>query len=125
MKKQLNETERPILACLWENSPRSMAEIWHAVEAETGWSKSTVNTLLGRMVKKGLLLVTMGRRGKEYAPAFGREAAAYYETSSLLDRVYQGSVGMMLTTLVENEALTREDIAELYAILQKAEEAAK
>ena len=43
----LNSSERTILECLWENSPRTMIEIWHALEAKTGWTKSTANTLIG------------------------------------------------------------------------------
>ena len=42
------------------------------------------------------------------------------ETRSLIERVYQGSVGMMMSTLIRNHNLTDEDIRELYEILGEA-----
>ena len=118
----LNSSERTILECLWENSPRTMIEIWHALEAKTGWTKSTANTLTGRMAGKGSFMVEEGRKAKLYSPAILREEAAVAETQSLLRRAYNGSLSLMLSTLVKSEALSREDISELQKILEKAEE---
>jgi BlaI family penicillinase repressor len=83
-----------IIECLWRESPRTIVGIWHALEDETGWSKSTVNTLLGRMAEKGLVRYEEGHRAREYYPCVAREAAAAAETRSLLERVYRGSVGL-------------------------------
>ena len=51
-----------------------------------------------------------------------REQAALQETESLLHRVYRGSVGMMVNTLADGRGLSREDIADLTAILERARE---
>ena len=51
--------------------------------------------------------------------------AAAAETDSLLERAFQGSVGLLLSSLVDRSSLTRADIDELYAILDKAEEESK
>ena len=118
----LQESERRIMECLWDSGPMGVVPIWHALEESTGWSKSTVNTLVSRMVDKGLIAYREGRRAKEYYPCFGREEVALGETKSLLDKVYMGSVGLMISTLVDNKQLTKEDISQLYDILRKAEE---
>ena len=83
-------------------------------------SKSTVNTLLGRMVDKGILYYEEGGKARQYYPAVRREDAAMAETESLLQRVYQGSVSMMMSTLVKENALSDAEIEELYEILRKA-----
>ena len=44
------------------------------------------------------------------------------ETRSFLDKVYRGSVGLMVSALAEDKALSRAEIDELYEILRKAEE---
>ena len=49
-----------------------------------------------------------------------REDAAAAETESFLSRVYGGSLGLMVSNLVESRQLTAADIAELSAILEKA-----
>jgi BlaI family penicillinase repressor len=100
-------------------------EIVRAVGAETGWAKSTVTTMVSRMEAKGLVYYRDGGKAKAYYPSFNREDAAMKETQSLLRRVYRGSVGLMLNTLVEKKNLSKAEIDELYAILQKAEENAQ
>lgn len=49
----LNNSEWTIMEKLWEQ-PYTMMQLYHILEEETGWSKSTVVTMLGRMVDKGL-----------------------------------------------------------------------
>ena len=97
-------------------------QLFHALEEEPGWSKSTVSTLLGRMTDKGILTVQEGGKARLYYPGVDREDAALAETESLLERVYQGSVSMMMSTLVRQKALDREEVEELYGILQGLEE---
>ena len=116
----LQQSEWYIMEKLWEESPRTIVQLYHALEVEPGWSKSTVNTLLGRMVDKGIITYKEGEKAKQYYPCIKREDAAHAETESLLKRVYQGSVSMMMSNLVKKNALSEEEIEELYEILRKA-----
>lgn len=116
----LQQSEWYIMEKLWELSPRTIVQLYHALKEEPGWSKSTVNTLLGRMVDKGIIYFEEGVKARQYYPAVRREDAAMAETENLLKRVYQGSVSMMMSTLVKRQALSDEEIDELYEILRKA-----
>jgi len=116
----LQQSEWYIMEKLWEESPRTIVQLYHALEVEPGWSKSTVNTLLGRMVDKGIIYYEDGGKARQYYPKVRREDAAHAETESLLKRVYQGSVSLMMSTLVKKNALSDEEIDELYEILRKA-----
>ena len=49
-----------------------------------------------------------------------RDEAAITETESLLERVYKGSVSMMMSTLIRNNNLSEADMEELYQILGEA-----
>ena len=91
-----------------------------ALGPDTGWSKSTIVTMVGRLEAKGAVAHTEGARARQYAPAIPRERAALEETESLLRRVYRGSVGMMVNTLASGRGLSDQDIAELSAVLEKA-----
>ena len=116
----LQQSEWYIMEKLWEVCPRTLVQLYHALKEEPGWSKSTVNTLLGRMVDKGIIYYEEGIKAKHYYPAIQREDAALAETESLLQRVYQGSVSMMMNTLVKQNALSDEEIEELYEVFRKA-----
>ena len=47
------------------------------------------------------------------------------ETRDFLKRIYDGSIGMMMSALVRQDSLSDEDIKELQAILKAAEEKSK
>ena len=121
----LTNSEWYVLDCLWERSPMTVMELVSALHEKVGWAKSTTITTLRRMEDKGLLHCQVEGRARYYAPAVARQSAARRETRSFLDRVYQGSVGLMLSSLVRDEALSREEIDQLYEILRQAEEGTK
>lgn len=124
MRKEWNltEAEWKLMELLWARAPQTLMQLVHAQKADTSWAKSTVSTLLRRMVEKGAVYYEEGEKAKQYFPAVKREEIAPKETETFLRRMYGGSVGMMLSALVRQEALTAEEIAELKAILEKAEE---
>ena len=74
------------------------------------------------MEDKGLVLCAVEGRTKHYTPAVRRDNAVRGETRSFLDKVYRGSVGLMMSALAEDQALSKAEIDELYEILRKAEE---
>lgn len=115
----LQQSERYIMEKLWEESPRTIMQLYHSLEEEPGWSKSTVNTLLGRMLDKGIVYYEEGGKARQYYPAVTREDADIAETKNLLQRVYQGSIGMMMNTMIKKNALSHTEIEELYQILRK------
>lgn len=115
----LQQSDRYIMEKLWEESPRTIMQIYHELKEEQGWSKSTVNTLLNRMVEKGIIYYEEGGKARQYYPAIKREDAAVAETENLLQRVYRGSISMMMNTMLKEGAFSQKEIEELYEILRK------
>ncbi len=118
---KLNASEWNVLNCLWENHPRTVMQLVADLEESVGWAKSTTITTLRRMEEKGLLRVEQVGRGKSYTPAVGREQAVTAETHSFLDRVYQGSVGLMMSAMAKRQELSADEVAELRSILDQIE----
>ena len=118
----LTNSEWYVLDCLWERSPMTVMELVAALGDRLGWAKSTTITTLRRMEDKGLVRCTVEGRGKHYVPAVQRDRAVRGETRSFLDKVYQGSVGLMVSALAQDKALSKAEIDELYEILRRAEE---
>lgn len=119
---KLNASEWNVLNCLWENHPRTVMQLVADLEESVGWAKSTTITTLRRMEEKGLVRVEQAGRGKAYSPAVEREQAVTAETHSFLDRVYQGSVGLMMSAMAKRQELSPNEVAELRAILDQIEE---
>lgn len=118
----LTNSEWYVLDCLWERSPMTVMELVAALGDRLGWAKSTTITTLRRMEDKGLVLCSVEGRTRHYAPAVRRDQAARRETRSFLDKVYQGSVGLMVSAMTQDKALSKAEIDELYEILRRAEE---
>lgn len=106
---------------LWENGYMTIMQLFHALEVDPGWSKSTVNTMLKRMMDKEIISYHEGEKARLYYPLISRDEAALAETESLLDKIYDGSVSMMMSTLVKKKKISREEIDELYDILKELE----
>lgn len=123
MDKQtlLTQSEWKLMELLWQ-SPHTLMELVAELGQTMLWTKSTVATMVRRMEAKGLIRYETVDRTKHFLPCITREEASLKETHSLLNRAYQGSIGLMVSSLIQQGSLTREDIDELYAILRQAEE---
>ena len=121
----LTNSEWYVLDCLWERAPMTAMELAAALEEKVGWAKSTTLTTLRRMEEKGLVTARTVGRARHYTPAVERQTAVRRETRSFLDKVYRGSVGLMVSSMVQDQALSREEIDQLYEILRQAEEGRK
>jgi len=117
----LSDGEWKIMKLLWKKSPRSLREITVALEAETGWTRQTIHVMLKRLIAKGALRVDESSRIHGYYPTITRRDVASDETESFLNRVYDGSIGMLFTALTERKPLSDDDIDELRQILDNAE----
>ena len=119
---RLSEAEWKVMNLLWEEAPQTMMQLTNHLKESTGWTKHTVMTFLRRMEEKEAVRYEKGGRAKLYYPKIDRNEAALQETEEFLGKVFDGRMGLMLNTMVEKQALSREEIAELYEILRQAEE---
>lgn len=127
MSEEINVTnsEWYLLECLWEEAPLSLMQLVNALKEKRDWSKSTCATMVRRMTQKGLLDYKEDGKTKMFYPLVKREDIVVRETKDFLHRIYDGSVGMMMSALVARNDLSKEDIKELQEILKQAEEKAK
>ena len=125
MKKpiqNLTSAEWSVMECLWEHSPRSGREAVAYLQASVGWSRSTTLTMLRRMTEKNLIRCDESSGINVYTPLIDREDAVHQETEGFLQRVYNGSVSMLVSSITKKQNLSQKEIDELYKILKKAKE---
>ena len=123
MKKiGLSETEWKLMDELWEEPPKTITQLTRALEEDTGWGKNVIITMLKRLEAKGAVRHAEGERAKQFYPAVSREDTALEETRGFLNRVYSGSLGLMVDAMVNSRSLSDREIEELKEILKKAEE---
>lgn len=116
---RLNPGEWNVMECLWQRSPQIGSDIVGDLKERVGWSRSTTLTMLRRMTEKGLIECSEDSGIRMYIPLVNREDAVRKETSDFLNRVYHGSISLLMSTFVKKQELTDEEIEELYDILRQ------
>lgn len=119
-KQTLTAAEWNLMECLWHRSPCTGREAIDYLAQSAHWSRSTTLTMLRRMTEKGLISCQEQNGVNTYSPLVRREAAVNQATDSFLDRVYHGSVSMMLSAFTQKHTLSEAEIAELFTILEEA-----
>lgn len=117
----LSDGEWKIMNKLWEKETATITELTAELQETTGWDKHIIITMLNRMEKKGAVSYKISGRAKQFYPIVSQSEVSIQETKGFLDKVYRGSIGMMVNAMVEDKALSRQDIEELYKILEQAE----
>ncbi len=119
---RLSDSEWKVMTALWETAPRTITQLVAALKAEHGWSKSTVITLLKRMEAKGAVRYEEGERARRYYPNADKEQLSLQETENFVDKVFGGSVGLMMSALVDGKGISASELDELQALLDRARE---
>lgn len=117
----LSDGEWKLMNRLWEKDATIM-ELTKEIGEEQEWTKSTIITMLNRLEKKGAVIYREEGRAKRYYPVIDRDLVAVHETEGFLDKVYQGSVALMLNAMAGNRKLKEKDIRELRAMLDQWEQ---
>ena len=116
---RISEAEHAVMEALWERSPQTAAEVCETVCSQRDWSMPTVKTLLSRLVAKGALATEPDGRRFLYSPVLERGDYVGGESRRLVDRLFGGRAAPLFAHLAQNEALTKQDIAEIERLLQE------
>ncbi|MDB6039342.1 MAG: methicillin resistance regulatory protein MecI [Verrucomicrobiales bacterium] len=104
---------------LWKKAPQPSYDIIQTLSEEEKWHPSTIKTLLGRLARKKAIGTEKYKNLYQYRPLLSEEECIHVESQSLIDRLFQGSVRPLLLHLARHHGLTRKDLDELRAILEK------
>lgn len=115
----LTTAEWNVMECLWDQSPLIGRQITKLMESKMGWNRSTTLTLLRRLEEKGAVISDSKGSKKTFSPGIAREDAALQETTDFLERVYGGSLSLMVSAMTKKQALSKQEIDELYAMLKE------
>lgn len=124
MKKsnKISEAELEIMKVIWEaGAPVSSTDIVRRLKNKCGWEDTTIYTMLSKLVKKGFL--TRDKQAVSYYSASLTEQDYMLEqTESLIDRLFAGDSGQLVSMLVENRKISRKDIRELRQLWEADDE---
>lgn len=118
----ISGAEWDVMRVVWEHTPCTAREVADHLVDQKRWSDRTVKTLLGRLVKKGVLSFEAEGKRYRYFPLVTQEQCVAAESSSFLDRVFDGSASPLLAHFLQRSRLSPQEIEELRALLEDQEE---
>lgn len=120
-KVHLSNSEWEIMNVLWETSDLTISQIVTKLNEKRFWDKHVVITMLNRMEKKGAVSYKRKGRAKEYFSIISQKDTILQESQQFLDRVFAGSLSLMVNSFLSNKKIEKEELDELYKIIKKAE----
>ena len=115
----ITHAEWEVMEVLWRRSPRTANEVVEALDGRSTWKPKTVQTLVGRLMRKGALGFEKKGREFHYYPLIGRDECVRAETRSFLRRVGGAGLRPVVAAFLEEDSLSPEEIADLRRLIEK------
>ena len=94
---QISEAEFEVMKIVWKYAPINTNEITEKLLQTTNWSPKTIQTLIKRLVTKGVLTYEKQSRVFVYTPLVKECEYISQESNSFLNRYYNGDITSMLS----------------------------
>ena len=121
MLKRLSESELDVMLVVWRaQEALDTGEV--ARRLQKGWKIQAVQVVLGRLVKKGYLSCEKTGRLNYYTPLVTEADYRAAETETFVEKLYRNSPKSLIAALVQSQPLSKEDLEEIRALLDRGEE---
>jgi predicted transcriptional regulator len=111
------ERELDIMDVLWESGVSTVAEVQEAVHDELAYT--TVLTILRTLEEKGYVAHQEAGRAYRYYALVERSEAGASAVKRLMRKLFRGSPEMLLTHLVSQRGLTKEQLESMRRLLDE------
>ena len=102
---------------IWKYAPINTNDITDRLVRTTTWSPKTIQTLIKRLVNKGVLSYEKQSRMFVYTPLIKESDYVGQESSSFLNRFYGGNIATMVSAYIDNDRLSESEIETLRSLL--------
>ena len=119
--QQISESELVLMKIIWKNGGIALySYIMEELEKDGNeWKKNTVLTLLSRLVEKNFLKTGKIGRRNEYRAVVAEQEFQANQTRNFLDKVYEGNVGWLVSTLLQQDILSEAELKEIEAFWER------
>lgn len=111
--KNIPDSELKLLEIIWEKEPIKSGELVAMCFEAHNWKKSTVYTILKKLVNKGLVV----NENSQISSVAKREEVMSQKTEAVINKAYGGSLPMFLAAFLSNERLTKKEAEQLKKLI--------
>lgn len=120
MELKLFDSELKVMEVLWKEGDTAARDIAEILREQIGWSKTTTYTVIKKCIEKGIV----SRRKEPYficCPLITREQVQEFETTELINRMYDGIADNLVASILGSRKLSGEEIQKLKQLVDNLE----
>lgn len=114
---QISDAEFDVMNIIWKYAPINTNDIVERLSENKEWSPKTIQTMLIRLEKKGVIAHEKDSRMFVYYPLIKKEAYLEAAGKKICKSLFDGAVDQMVVSLLNQHDLTTKEINDLQAIL--------
>lgn len=123
-ENQISSAEWEVMRVVWTMKQTTSKEISSILSEKMNWKQATIKTLIGRLVKKGLLETEQAGRKFIYSAVINEEESVEEASRDLLSQVCSKKVGKTIYSMIDDSLLSQSDIEQLEGLLEKKKKSA-
>jgi BlaI family penicillinase repressor len=117
---QISEAELEVMKILWELNKATSTQIVDKLLEISDWKSKTIHTLITRLVsKEAVTAEKIDGKSYMYSPNISEEDYKRHANRSFLQKLYKGSLNLMLASFIKEQKLSKEEIDELKKMLDE------
>lgn len=116
---EMSPAEWKVMKIVWELKESAIGDVLEIALQDHDWSRSTVKTLLRRLVDKGYVEAKRIGNSFMYRPKKSPMKSIYRALDFILDNAFEGTSGPILAYMIKKSDLTIEETRELQSMLEK------
>ncbi|MFC3932896.1 CopY/TcrY family copper transport repressor [Streptococcus dentapri] len=113
----ISSAEWEVLRVIWTKEEATSSQIIKVLSSKKNWSVSTIKTLIGRLVDKGVLQSHREGRGFIYHTNLSEEETNLTSIRHELDKICQTKHAALIAQLLTETPMTKDDVESLRAVL--------
>jgi len=119
MDIKLFDSELKIMEILWKEGDTTAKRIAEITKEKIGWSKTTTYTIIKKCIDKEAI----ERNDPNFVcrPLITREQAQEFETTELINKMYDGATDQLIASILGRKNLTPQEIDRLKQLVDHLE----
>jgi BlaI family penicillinase repressor len=114
---RLGRLELQIMGVVWDKGRATVHDVKEALGRGRRPAYSTILTMMRKLEAKGYLAHEVADRTYVYRATISRQAARHSLLGDLLERVFEGSPAQLVSSLVEQNRVTEEELREIRKLI--------
>lgn len=108
---KLPPTELKVMNVIWDSEEKLCSkDIMEKLSDSVSWKRTTILTLLSRLIEKNFLLGEKIGRHTYYKKLIGKKDYADFETMEFMKNIHNNSIDSLISSLKKDKYLSNKDL---------------